>query len=408
MDFQDIDTLRNEDECKEYAVLKLYKMGNMGTALAAYKGVEIEVLGGINQELVKARIYRFTRKKKPVIVGIVVEVLQASEYRIQPLCPYYGPCSGCQLQHIKYEKQLLYKKQLIMDQFSEYSNLEHAIILNTIPSPDQWNYRNHARFTVRFNGQLGFSNRITKRFVRVDKCMLMNDGINDVLDELQDLVEETTSISVRNGINTDEILIQPKLYSDRIDLETGQKWYTEILNDKKFRIASPSFFQVNTLQAEKMILLVGDLLQLTKTDVLVDAYSGVGVFATLLANRVKKVIAIEESFSAIEDGESDSSNTGNLQFMMGKTEHVLPEIMETIDALILDPPRVGCHPDVINSILKVKPRRIAYVSCDPETLARDLDKLVAGGYITKQILPIDMFPQTYHVESISLLCLKNS
>ena len=402
-DLKTIDTLREFDSEKEYADLILEKMGNFGAPLAKFEGEFIEVLNGIPGEKVRARIYRFYRKKKQITAGIVTEILEPSVDRVVAPCVYFGTCSGCQLQHVRYDKQLEFKRQRILGFLDDYDLIKNIHVLPTIPSPDIWNYRNHARFTVRFQGQLGFSNRITRRFVRIDECKLMDGQINQVLIDLQDHVSETSNLSVRVGINTKQKLIQPKLNNSEISIETGQKWYQETLLDHNFRVASPSFFQVNTLQAEKMILLVSELLNLKPDEILVDAYAGVGVFASLLATKVRKVIAIEESQSAVDDYLQSDNPIDNLEFLLGKTENVLPLIEEDIDSVILDPPRLGCHPNVINSILIKKPTKLAYVSCDPESLARDLNLLVTGGYKIKNIQPIDMFPQTYHVESITIL-----
>lgn len=402
-DLKTIDTLRELDSEKEYADLILEKMGNFGAPLAKFEGEFIEVLNGIPGEKVRARIYRFYRKKKQITAGIVTEILEPSVDRVVAPCVYFGTCSGCQLQHVRYDKQLEFKRQRILGFLDDYDLIKNTHVLPAIPSPDKWNYRNHARFTVRFQGQLGFSNRITRRFVRIDECKLMDGQINQVLLDLQDHVSETSNLSVRVGINTKQQLIQPKLNNSEISIETGQKWYQETLLDHNFRVASPSFFQVNTLQAEKMILLVSELLNLKTDEILVDAYAGVGVFASLLATKVRKVIAIEESQSAVDDYLQSDNSIDNLEFLLGKTENVLPLIDEDIDSVILDPPRLGCHPNVINSILIKKPTKLAYVSCDPESLARDLNLLVKGGYKIKNIQPIDMFPQTYHVESITIL-----
>ena len=402
-DLKTIDTLRELDSEKEYADLILEKMGNFGAPLAKFEGEFIEVLNGIPGEKVRARIYRFYRKKKQITAGIVTEILEPSVDRVVAPCVYFGTCSGCQLQHVRYDKQLEFKRQRILGFLDDYDLIKNTHVLPAIPSPDKWNYRNHARFTVRFQGQLGFSNRITRRFVRIDECKLMDGQINQVLLDLQAHVSETSNLSVRVGINTKQQLIQPKLNNSEISIETGQKWYQETLLDHNFRVASPSFFQVNTLQAEKMILLVSELLNLKPDEILVDAYAGVGVFASLLATKVRKVIAIEESQSAVDDYLQSDNSIDNLEFLLGKTENVLPLIDEDIDSVILDPPRLGCHPNVINSILIKKPTKLAYVSCDPESLARDLNLLVKGGYKIKNIQPIDMFPQTYHVESITIL-----
>ena len=216
-------------------------------------------------------------------------------------------------------------------------------------------------------------------------------------------MSETTNLSVRVGVNTKDWLIQPRLDDPNIPFETGQKWYLEELKGREFRIASPSFFQVNTLQAEWMIGLVGDYLCLNGEETLVDAYAGVGTFASVLASRAKKVIAIEESSSAVDDGKSISVDVNNLEFIVGRTEDVLKNLGVPVDALILDPPRVGCHPDALNAVIKIRPSRVVYVSCDPLSLARDLAILVKGGYEVIEVKPVDMFPQTYHTECVANL-----
>jgi len=235
--------------------------------------------------------------------------------------------------------------------------------------------------------------------------MLMAPIINETLGGLQDKVSETTNLSVRVGINTGDRLIQPTLSALDIPFSSGQKWYTERLKGRIFQVASPSFFQVNTPQSETLIDLVSEYLALNKEQTLVDAYAGVGTFAAILAPSVKKVYAIEESVSAVNDASSALSDVKNIEFLLGKTEKVLCTIIDDIDALILDPPRAGCHPDTLKAVIEKQPLRIAYVSCDPSSLARDLDILVKGNYRVTKIQPVDMFPQTYHVECVATLTL---
>ena len=401
------DPLREQDIEKEYARLRLTKVGSLGDMTAEYQGRDIPVFGGIDGELVDARIYRFKRRRIEIVMAMVVDVIESSKSRISPPCSYFGNCSGCQWQHIDYPYQLELKKRIVLQEFSSYQSLSSVEVLDVISSPSQFFYRNHARFTVRFGGQLGFSNRITRRFVRIDECMLMSEKINETLAELQDKSSETTNLSVRVGINTDDLLIQPKLSNPDITLETGQRWYVEKMKGINFRVASPSFFQVNTVQAENMIDIVGDLLNLTGRETLLDAYAGVGTFAILLSGRAGKVIAIEESSSAVEDAKFVAENIENVQFVLGRTEDVMADLDTEIDALILDPPRVGCHPDALDAILRYTPKKIAYVSCDPSTLARDLDILLQGDYLIDHVQPIDMFPQTYHVECVVSLSLRD-
>jgi len=388
---------------KKLIKLKLGNIGANGDTVATIDSETISVFGGIPGEVVLAEITEQTKtkRKRKKTFATVKQIVNSSRYRIKTPCNFYGFCTGCNWQHINYEYQLYLKQKLLHDELLKYFN--KVKIKNIIRSENQFHYRNHGRFTIRRNGQIGFTNKVTKKFVGIDKCLIMNNKVNNHIQKLESEVGETTQMSIRVGVNTDSFLIQPKLNNSEISIETGQKWYQETLLDHNFRVASPSFFQVNTLQAEKMILLVSELLNLKPDEILVDAYAGVGVFASLLATKVRKVIAIEESQSAVDDYLQSDNSIDNLEFLLGKTENVLPLIDEDIDSVILDPPRLGCHPNVINSILIKKPTKLAYVSCDPESLARDLNLLVKGGYKIKNIQPIDMFPQTYHVESITIL-----
>ncbi|MDE2823101.1 MAG: hypothetical protein OXK79_06310, partial [Chloroflexota bacterium] len=204
-------------------------------------------------------------------------------------------------------------------------------------------------------------NRITRRFVQTDECMLMTPGINRLADDLKGRAQETSQLSVRYGINTNEWLIQPKLKSDDIALESGQSHYTEKLLGREFRIASPSFFQVNTEQAERLAEVVGETLELSGRESVVDAYAGVGTFAILLAGSAKRIIAIEESAAAIRDAAANASGIENVEFIEGKTEDVLGSMEVRPDAVILDPPRSGCHPTVLETLVRLAPDRTVYV-----------------------------------------------
>lgn len=397
------DTLRQNDNEKEYAILRLGAITHLGDCQAQLGSELFSVFGGIPGELVKVRMFRYRRNKKNVISGMVCEIIEASQNRTYPECAYFGSCSGCQWQHISYPHQLELKRQIILDAFSLYGLLEEVPVLSVISSNKEFKYRNHARFSVKFEGKMGFSNRITRRFVKIDECLIMDNRINQTLSLLQNKVSETTSMSVRVGVNTNDILIQPKFLSSDISIETGQKFYLEKLYGKEFRVASPSFFQVNIAQAEKLIEIIKSELQFLGCEVLVDAYAGVGTFAISLSSEVSKVIAIEESASAIEDAKFAARNISNVEFVLGKTENVLNSIENDIDILILDPSRKGCHPDTIEAILEKLPTTIVYVSCDPVTLARDLNILVENEYAIKNVHPVDMFPQTYHVECVVVM-----
>lgn len=404
---------RFEDMPAEFAELELGALGELGDTTAEFEGRAINVAGGIPGERAVVRIYRYRRRRKDVVSGIVSRVLEPSPDRVSPKCGYCGPCSGCQWQHISYPAQLELKRETVEGCLNRYDSLNRVKALPTLAAPSEYYYRNHARFTVRRGGQMGFSNRITRRFVRIEHCMLMDHVINSALSEFQDKSGETTNMSLRVGKNTGDLLAQPTFQNPDIGIPSGQTHYTERMMGRDLRVASPSFFQVNTTQAENLVRLVRDGLELQGGDVLVDAYAGVGVFAILLSPFVARAIAIEESASAVQDGKLNAQGLDNVEFVQLKTEEALVDLREICDldktpqAVILDPPRAGCHPQAIESLLKLQPERVAYVSCDPPSLARDLDMLVNGGYEIKMVQPVDMFPQTYHVESVTILEAKS-
>jgi 23S rRNA (uracil1939-C5)-methyltransferase len=395
----------SSDHGTEIVRLDLEEMGPLGDTLASYQGERIGVFGGIPGEEVMASIIRYRKKRRRIeqVSAIVTEALRPSPYRVTPPCPYFGPCSGCQWQHIDYPHQLTLKRDAVVRHLSAYDELRHVSVSETVPAPEEFGYRNHARFTVRYQGYLGFINRLSRRFVQVNSCMLMSPWINKALGALRGRSGETSQLSVRYGINTSEWLIQPTMTNPDIPLATGQTHYREALLGKVFRIASPSFFQVNTRQAEQLALLVRKRLQLTGAESLVDAYAGVGTFAVLLAPSVRRVVAIEESAAAVEDAARNAAGIDNIELRLGKTEEVLGALDFRPDAVILDPPRVGCQRAALDAIAELAPRRAVYVSCDPETLARDLRILVRAGLSVERVEPVDMFPQTHHVECVATL-----
>ena len=389
-------------EC-ETARLTLGRLGALGDTVAEFEGREINVFGGIPGERVVCRIVRYRRRRKAVVSGIVTDVLEPSPHRVAPPCPYFGPCSGCQWQHIDYAHQLELKRAAVRLAVDEYDSLRGVGVAGTMPSEGAFGYRNHARFTVRRHGSLGFVNRITRRFVRIEECLLMAPGINEILGKLQGRSGATSQLSIRYGINGGDWLIQPKLSVNDVGLETGQAHYTERLSGRSFRIGSPSFFQVNTAQAERLIGLVKQRLELSGRETVVDAYAGVGTFAVLLAEDAGKVIAVEESDAAVEDARVNTAGIDNVELVLGKVEDVIDGLADTPDAVVLDPSRAGCHPQVLEAVARWNPRRVCYVSCDPSSLARDLDIMVRSGFAVESIDPVDMFPQTYHVECVATL-----
>ncbi|MQG89173.1 MAG: 23S rRNA (uracil(1939)-C(5))-methyltransferase RlmD [SAR202 cluster bacterium] len=382
-------------------------INDSGETLSEIRGAPVEVTGGLPGEKVVVEVQkRFPER----IVAKVVEVLEQAEERVVPECEYFLTCSGCQWQHASYDYQLQLKQARVQREIDKYQSLSQVVVDATIGSESQLGYRNHGRFTVGKKddgGKIGYINAVTRRFVKIDRCLLMNEQINKVLDLAQDNVAGQTQMAIRAGSNTDSMLIQPRMNLSHIGLVTGEQHYEEEVRGFRFRVAASSFFQVNTSQLSRAIDEVRDLLELDGTEVMVDAYCGVGVFTVLLAPYVRKIVGIEESASAIEDAGLNSKDILNIEFVEGKTEHILNTLNQHIDVLLLDPPRVGCHPDVLDSVIKLKPEKVLMISCEPEAMARDLNLLCSTGiYSLETIRPVDMFPQTRHVETISMLRLQ--
>jgi 23S rRNA (uracil1939-C5)-methyltransferase len=399
---QELDDLSQQPIVQgQHLTLSLTAWGRLGEAMASHQGQDVFVFGGIPGETVVAEVLRVRRK---YVAASVVEVLEASEQRVAPLCPYYGDCTGCQWQHLDYPAQLAAKHERVVDALSRVGGFSaEGRVLPVLPSPSQYGYRNHARFTVGKAGELGFVNRETRQFVPIDHCLLMHGGINQLLSQLQDKCDETTQLSIRAGAETGDYLVQPTLKNPQVPIATGQKHYLDSVEGRSFRVASPSFFQVNIEQAAQLAQTVRHTLALQEDETLVDAYAGVGTFAALLSPYVRRVIAIEESSAAVEDARENCQGLDNVEFVLGKTEEVMGHLDPPPDVVVLDPPRAGCRPQALESLIRLGPRRIAYVSCDPETLARDLKALCDGPYRLEQVQPVDMFPQTHHVECIASL-----
>ncbi|APV44379.1 23S rRNA (uracil(1939)-C(5))-methyltransferase [Dehalogenimonas formicexedens] len=388
------------NETSALIIVRLTGLGEFGETVAEYEGRTINIFGGIPGETVEARVIRNTPGAAD---AIVTKAIVASVHRREPVCPRFGECSGCQWQHVEYSHQLELKRGLVKRAL-ESEGLDGSLVREVVPSPSEFGYRNHARLSIRRRlNSFGFINRVTHQFVAVDRCPIMAEGVNSLLAALNGRCGETTQFSIRYGINTDEYLIQPQFKNPEVTVITGQVHYHEIMAGRKFRISSPSFFQVNTPQAERLAEIIRQRLTLNGDETIIDAYAGVGTFSVMLAPYANKVIAIEESGAAIKDARINVREIPNVELIEARTETVLPHLGRLADATIIDPSRVGCHPAALKTLNFYPSKKLVYVSCNPETMARDLRVLAHGPYEIQDVTPVDLFPQTYHVESVALL-----
>jgi 23S rRNA (uracil1939-C5)-methyltransferase len=337
------------------------------------------------------------------------EIHEASPLRREAHCPVFGVCGGCQLQHMEYAAQLAWKRSVVEQLLRETGEFELPPLLDTVACDDPWHYRNHMRFSVNRGGEVGLTARGTHRVLPLASCPIADEQINLALQVLSQQANERPQVLIRCGSATGQLLIQPhprtevleKLTASGLDLRV--ETLEEQLAGEIFRIRPSSFFQTNTAQAEKMVQTV--VKGLGHARVVVDAYCGVGTFALVLARHIEKVIAIEESASAVKDAQWNLRAVSNVEIIKGKVEDVLPSLAAEIDGLVIDPPRAGCQQVVLDALARHAVARIVYVSCDPTTLARDLHILchLQQGYHLQSVQPLDMFPHTAHIECVAIL-----
>jgi 23S rRNA (uracil1939-C5)-methyltransferase len=345
----------------------------------------------------------------------ITEIHQPSPLRVEAACPVFGTCGGCQLQHMQYAAQLAWKRAVVEQLLREVGQFDEPPVRETVACDDPWQYRNHMRFSVNRDGQPGLTARGTHRVLPLAACPIAHEQINRALAVLSRLPNARPQVLIRCGAATGQMLIQPMPDEEALaqlkaeGLDIYNETMEEQLGGQTFRIRPSSFFQTNTAQAEKMAQLVMDGLfsegAINRASTFVDAYCGVGTFARLLAQRARRVIAIEESPSAITDAQWNLRAADNVEIMKGKVEDILPALSEQIDGLVIDPPRAGCQRSVLDALAQHPVSCVVYVSCDPATLARDLHILchVHAAYRLLSVQPLDMFPHTAHIECVAVL-----
>jgi 23S rRNA (uracil1939-C5)-methyltransferase len=365
-----------------------------------------------------------TEDKKNFARGKLLEVLEASPERIDPKCKHFGKCGGCHYQNLPYEKQLQAKTEILRDQLQRIGKIENPPITQMIASPNEWNYRNHVQFHLTAEGKVGFINAKGNSTLPIEECHLPETGINSFWPELQfESNKDVERVSLRAGQDEELMVVLESESPETPELEIEADVSVVHLFDehavvlagrdnlifnvlgKDFRVSAASFFQVNTAMAGKMVEHLISRLPVTASTTLLDVYCGVGLFSKFFASKCQQVIGIEESESACEDFAVNLDEFDNVELYEGAAEEILPGLtshVSNMTYMIVDPPRAGIEKHALDAILSIKPQSIAYVSCDPSTLARDAARLITGGYRLVEVRPFDLFPQTYHIESISI------
>jgi 23S rRNA (uracil1939-C5)-methyltransferase len=404
----------------ETLVLKLEDMAHGGDALGRYEGKVIFVPSGIPGEVVRARIVedkgRYARAR-------LLEVLEASSQRVDAPCPYFGSCGGCHWQHIEYGAQLTYKQSVVRSQLERIAGLSSPEVLQPIGMDNPWRYRNHMQFSADPNGQLGLLGGRGHTVVPIDACLIMHPLLDEMYEAMDLDLVGLQRLSLRAGIYTGDqmMILQTQedevpdvemtmrlscvlLFSDGTYLTLGGSPYiTERLAGRALVISPTSFFQVNSEQAETLVDLVASYLEAGGDDVLLDAYCGVGTLSLGMHSQVKHIVGIESDAGAIADAQVNASGARNVTLLCSTLERALPEVDQKVTLIVVDPPRAGVDAQALRALGALGARRIVYVSCDPATLARDVCRLREFGYHLRVVQPLDMFPQTYHIECVALM-----
>jgi 23S rRNA (uracil1939-C5)-methyltransferase len=359
------------------------------------------------------RILARARQEKPGLVRAdALEVVNASPERIAAPCPYFGRCGGCHYQHAPYEYQLDAKRRILVEELRRLGKIEPPGEIATI-SGDPWGYRNRAQLHVE-DGRLGYREARSHRLCAVDHCPIASPRLNEAIRALVRMMADPRWPRFVRSIEifTDEREVQINvLDTDRPVARRFFDWCAEEIHgvvpgaldyEGRFRVSSNSFFQVNRFLADRLVEnVVGGL----SGETAIDLYAGVGLFSLPLASRFQKVTAIESGGGAVRDLQFNATRAGlpNIHAEQRTAEEFLAGVRHTPDFVLLDPPRVGIGKAVVERLTILRPRRLTIVACDPATLARDLAGLVGHGFHLQSLTLVDLFPQTFHLETVAEL-----
>ncbi len=358
----------------------------------------------------------------------LVEVVEPAPGRIAPRCRHFGACGGCQYQHMPYPAQLEAKAMILRDQLERIGKIAAPPLRPIVPCPDEWNYRNHVQFHLTREGKLGFLAPHSNRVIPVSECHLPEPALNGIWPQMEfdpGLDLERIALRLGSGGQVMAVLESDDPLAPQLDLEAdlsvvhlagGEALVlagdeaipirieigSPAPERRDFQVSAASFFQVNTAMAGKMVEHLLRSLPLEPGCTLLEIYCGVGLFSAFLAGRVGRLIGIEASASACRDFAANLDEFDNVELYEAPAEAALPALEVRPEIVIVDPPRAGLDRRVLEAILSMRPKTLAYVSCDPSTLGRDAARLISGGFRLAEVTPFDLFPQTYSIESISI------
>lgn len=427
-----------------------------GSGVAKVDGYTLFIPGGLPGEKAKIQVIK---TKKGYGYGRLLELTETSGRRAEPPCPYYDQCGGCAIQDISAEGQLAYKREIVKDALERIGGLSDIAVEPTLGMDEPWSYRNKIQVPVaQQNGKFafGFYKKRSHDIVTMDHCMITDPLIDEIVQTARQVAEENglipydevknrgvlRHVMARVGKKTGEVMVvfvtrtdelpfrkllikalterYPQIKSIAQNINSSRTnaifgdttktlWGRDVIYDQigdvTFAISARSFFQVNPSQTEVLYGKALEYAELTGKETVIDAYCGIGTISLFLAKQAKHVYGVEIVPEAIEDAKKNAelNKITNATFEVGKSEDVIPAWREQgiePDVIVVDPPRKGCDASLIDTMIAMQPERIVYVSCNPATLARDLKLLTTGEYKVKKVQPVDMFPQTMHIETV--------
>ncbi|WP_096439627.1 23S rRNA (uracil(1939)-C(5))-methyltransferase RlmD [Alteribacter populi] len=445
--------------------LTIKRLGIDGEGVGYYKRQVVFVRGALPGEEVVCEVTKLHRK---FAEGKIRKIRKASPHRTEAPCPVYDKCGGCQLLHLTYEGQLKEKKDIVRQAFERYTklNLDKVKFADTVGMEEPWRYRNKSQMQVgNADDKLitGLFQTGSHRLIDIPECIVQHPKTDEVTRTVKEILESLNisaynekkrkgtvrTIVTRVGFETGEVQlvlvtatrdfpkrdlfvekinerlpfiesivqnINPKKTSMIFGEETivldGKEKIRETLGELSFNLSAQAFFQLNPAQTNKLYDLAKEAAQLTGNERVVDAYCGVGTIGLWLADEAKELRGMDVVKASIDDARNNAEQLGftNAIFETGKAEEWLPKWVKEgwkPDVIVVDPPRSGLDESLINTIARVKPKRIVYVSCNPSTLAKNTNDLLKAGYQLEQLQPVDMFPHTAHVECVAQLVLRD-
>ncbi|ARK28736.1 23S rRNA (uracil(1939)-C(5))-methyltransferase RlmD [Halalkalibacter krulwichiae] len=432
-----------------------------GAGVAKVKGYTLFVPKALPGEVVDIKVIK---TNKGYGFARLLEVKERSEHRAEPSCPIYNQCGGCQIQHLSYEAQLLAKQKQVKDVLERIGGIKDIPVHPTLGMNDPWRYRNKAQVPIGEEGGLviaGFYQERSHRIIDTEECLIQHEDNDHIIRTVKKIANKhriraydeekhrgtLRHVVARKGKITEEVMvvlvtrgkelpskkaiveeilaevpnvksivqnINPKrtnvIFGEETNVLWGDEYIYDYIGDIKFAISARSFYQVNPEQTKVLYDKALEYANLTGEETVIDAYCGIGTISLFLAQRAKHVYGVEIVPDAIADAKRNAELNGftNVDFAVGEAEKIMPWWYAQgvrADVVVVDPPRKGCDEELLDTILSMKPKRVVYVSCNPATLARDLKILEAGGYLTKEVQPVDMFPHSTHVECVAQLTL---